>query len=105
VLEHIKDETGALREIRRVLRPDGVAVVQVPVDPALAITVEYEGPDPRDVGHVRRNGRDFARRLESAGFEVTAVRIGDGLAQADLRRLGLNDEPIYLLRPTVAASP
>jgi SAM-dependent methyltransferase len=35
VLEHVEDEDGALREIRRVLRPDGRFVLSVPAFPFL----------------------------------------------------------------------
>jgi SAM-dependent methyltransferase len=98
VLEHLPQEADALREIYRVLRPGAVAVVQVPVDPSLATTVEYGRPDPRDVGHVRRNGRDFPDRLRRAGFHVAGVTASELAPPEQIRLHGLSHEPIYLLR-------
>ena len=98
VLEHIPDEPAALAEIHRVLRPGGQAVLQVPVDWHVDATREYGAPDPRDVGHVRRHGRDFADRITAAGFEVTRVDVADLVDAAYIRRHGLSTEPIFLAR-------
>jgi SAM-dependent methyltransferase len=63
LLEHVPDDAGALAELRRVLRPGGLAALVVPA-----------GPDTYDyydafLGHERRYGRgELARR--AAGFEV-----------------------------------
>jgi SAM-dependent methyltransferase len=57
VLEHIKEDSRALSEIRRILRPNGIAILPVPiVGPA---TVEYHGPNLREFGHVRAPGPDY----------------------------------------------
>lgn len=105
VLEHLPREADALREVYRVLRPGAVAVVQVPVDWNLATTVEYGCPDPRDVGHVRRNGRDFPDRLRSSGFDVVEVNVSDLATEGERQRYGLGAEPIYLLRRAPEAEP
>jgi ubiquinone/menaquinone biosynthesis C-methylase UbiE len=98
VLEHIPAESMALAEIRRVLKPGGVAVLQVPVDSSVATTYEYAEPDPREVGHVRRYGRDFGARIASHGFEVTAVSVNDWLSRETVRQFGFSLEPVFLAR-------
>jgi SAM-dependent methyltransferase len=81
VLEHVADDGAALREIRRVLRPRGRAVLQQPVDESLERTREDPSASPgerlRRFGqedHVRLYGRDFADRLRAAGLHVELVR-------------------------------
>jgi SAM-dependent methyltransferase len=60
VLEHIKDDDAALREIRRVLRPGGMAILPVPI--VQLRTVEYDAPNERESGHVRAPGLDYFDR-------------------------------------------
>src|SRR3954447_6422448 len=40
VLEHVPDDVQAVRELARVLKPDGVALIQIPVDDRLEKTFE-----------------------------------------------------------------
>jgi SAM-dependent methyltransferase len=98
VLEHIAGEGAALREVHRILRPGGLALLQVPWDPALDRTEEYGAPREEEEGHVRRYGRDVAERWASAGFETlfsdAALRIDPGL----VRRLGLDRDIVMLVR-------
>jgi GT2 family glycosyltransferase/SAM-dependent methyltransferase len=103
VLEHLPDESAALGEIHRVLRPGATAIFQVPIDWNSAATKEYEAPDPRDVGHVRRHGRDFGDRLVAAGFEVTAIRALDVLPPETVAHYGLSAEPIFFGRKPIRA--
>ena len=60
VLEHIPDDRRALREIRRVLRPAGVAVLPVPI--TAETTIEFPAPDPEQWNHVRAPGKDYFDR-------------------------------------------
>jgi SAM-dependent methyltransferase len=107
VLEHVDDDLKALSELRRVVRPGGWAMIQVPLDPARAGTVEdptISDPKLREElfgqhDHVRAYGRDYVGRLERAGFAVSEHDVADGLAAEDVQRLGLEQrEPVYLAR-------
>jgi SAM-dependent methyltransferase len=98
VLEHIPAEAKALAEIRRVLKPGGIAILQVPVDRSVGTTYEYDKPDPREVGHVRRYGRDFGQRIASHGFDVTQVSVRDWIPHETIRRFGLSIDPVFLAR-------
>ena len=60
VLEHIQDDHRALAEIRRVLRPGGIAILPVPI--VQERTVEYSGPNAGEAGHVRAPGLDYYER-------------------------------------------
>jgi SAM-dependent methyltransferase len=96
VLEHIPAEGAALAEIYRVLRAGGSALFQVPVDWDAASTRDYPAPDPRDVGHVRRHGRDFGERLARHGFAVDQVEPGHDVSEGMVAQAGLSTEPIFL---------
>jgi len=96
VLEHIPAEAAALSEIRRVLRPGGCAIVQVPVDWTVEKTYEYDKPDPREVGHVRRYGRDFGEHIAEHGFEVQRVGVEDIVDDATIAKFGLCRQPFFL---------
>jgi SAM-dependent methyltransferase len=69
VLEHIKDDNGALRWIRAQLVPGGKLCIYVPALPAL-----YGSLDEA-LGHYRRYQRaELISKLEAAGFRVLWCR-------------------------------
>ncbi len=107
ILEHITDDRTAMREMYRVLKPGGWAVVQVPVleQPGSIEDPSADTPEERTAkfgrfDHVRHYGwQDFTDRLTAAGFEVTTERFGRELSDEQVRKFGLDrDERIYLLR-------
>ncbi|MBV8752044.1 MAG: class I SAM-dependent methyltransferase [Hyphomicrobiales bacterium] len=117
VLEHVPDDRRAMRELRRILRPDGFAIVMVPLvhgvdetneDPAIdtpALRWKYFGSDD----HVRQYGRrDFADRLIASGFAVERLGI-DFFGEGAFRRAGIAaDSVLYVVRKspvTSAANP
>lgn len=95
VLEHVPDDALAMRELRRVLRPTGWAILQVPI--LLAVTDEDPSiTDPEERlrrfaqrDHVRAYGPDYADRLRAAGFEVRLDRYAERLGPEVARRHGL----------------
>jgi predicted SAM-dependent methyltransferase len=78
VLEHIPDDSAAMAEIFRVLKPGGWAMLQVPISLHLAATYEdFSITDPMDRerafgknDHVRIYAMDYVDRLKQAGFAV-----------------------------------
>ncbi len=60
VLEHIPDDKKALSEIRRILKPNSIAVLPVPV--VAEKTIEYPEPVPAEAYHVRAPGLDYFDR-------------------------------------------
>jgi SAM-dependent methyltransferase len=110
VLEHVRDDRAAMRELCRVLKDDGWAVIQVPIDRSLPATREDPSvADPleraRRFGaddHVRLYGRDYVSRLEEAGFEVSVVPFVRELDVASVERYGLlPTEDVHLCRRRV----
>ncbi len=106
VLEHVDDDILAMKEICRVLKPGGFAILQVPFFNPLAETTVSD-PTITDRGqreklfgqddHVRRYGKDYPQRIAAAGltpFEDPFVNI---LTNEQRAEYGLvRDEVIFL---------
>lgn len=63
VLEHIPNDRKAISEIRRILKPNGIAVLPVPL--VAEKTIEYPAPNPNETYHVRAPGLDYFDRYSS----------------------------------------
>ena len=104
VLEHVDNDRAAIREIARVLRPGGWAVIMVPYfdgmltdeDPSITDPAERE----RRFGqqdHVRFYGRDIADRLADAGLHVQPLRADELLPASRLANEGVRPEETAFL--------
>ncbi len=103
VLEHVADDRKAMKELFRVLKPGGWAILQVPMS-ASDKTLEdpsVDTPEARErifgqYDHVRLYGSDYRQRLEAAGFKVKVDPYVKTLGAENARRLGLlMNEDIY----------
>jgi len=104
VLEHIDDELKATKEIYRVLKPGGWAILQVPLDSSLETTYEdINITDPKErekhfgqYDHIRLYGRDYAQRLEKSGLKVTTDDFVKKFSDDEVERYRFDkDEMIY----------
>lgn len=85
VLEHIPEDIDAMKEIFRVLKRGGDALLQVPISKNSPATVEdftIEDHKKREelfgqFDHCRIYGQDYITRLESVGFQVQRINISD----------------------------
>ena len=81
VLEHITDDTKAMQELYRVLKPGGMGIFQIPQDLSRATTFEDNSiTDKKErakvfgqYDHVRVYGRDYFDKLRSIGFKVEEI--------------------------------
>ncbi len=78
VLEHIPDDTKAMQELFRVLKPGGMAILQIPQDLKREKTFADDSIIDQkkrakifgQYDHVRIYGRDYFDKLRSIGFKV-----------------------------------
>jgi SAM-dependent methyltransferase len=122
VLEHIPEDIDVGREMSRVLRPDGMALIQVPVNPALSATYETSAPTgadrKREYGqhdHVRVYAADVIERLGKVFARVDRVDYAARFPPHERRRMGLVEpsrwrgEDVYVCsvtaRPSTSALP
>lgn len=105
VLEHVKDDQKGMREMYRVLRKGGIALIQSTVFNNLSQTYEdpkITSPSARikafgQHDHVRKYGTDFFNRLSRAGFNITIDDYAKKLGENKVKRYALNPfEGIYL---------
>ena len=107
VLEHVADDIRAVAEIRRVLCPDGFAILQTPYAALLQHTWSDPGIDSDAArlqaygqeDHVRLFGRDIFERFASSGLEPCMETHSSLLAKYDANQFGVNEaEPFFLFR-------
>lgn len=97
VLEHVEDDRRVMGEILRVLKPGGLAILQVPQDPDRDVTYEdplITGPKEREKhfgqkDHLRLYGRDYSSRLRQAGFNVVEWSVIDHFLPEEIERFRL----------------
>lgn len=94
VLEHIPDDTKAMCEIYRVLKPNGMAILQIPQDLNREVTFEDDTITNKkerakifgQYDHVRIYGRDYFDNLRSVGFKVDEVDYTSKLSEKDIEK-------------------
>lgn len=104
VFEHISDDRKAMDEVYRVLKPGGVALLDVPIDHNREETYEdwsITSPEERTKAfwqwdHVRLYGRDYPQKLRAVGFSVKEDQLISHLPEHQRTRFGLEAEPNYL---------
>ena len=97
VLEHIPDDTKAIQELYRVLKPNGMGIFQIPQDLSREKTFEDDTiTDQKErakifgqYDHVRVYGKDYFNKLRSVGFKVNEVDYTKKIAPDKLERYAL----------------
>lgn len=92
VLEHIPDDTKAMKELYRVLSPGGIAILQIPQELNRATTFEDNSITSKkerarifgQYDHVRVYGRDYFDKLRSIGFKVKEVDYTNMLTPSEI---------------------
>ncbi|SFN79593.1 Methyltransferase domain-containing protein [Paenimyroides ummariense] len=94
VLEHIPDDTKAMQELYRILKPGGMAILQIPQDLSREKTFEDNSIiDKKErakifgqYDHVRVYGRDYFDKLRRIGFKVDEVNYTAKLSKEEVEK-------------------
>lgn len=105
VLEHIPDDTKAMSELWRVMKPGGWGIFQIPQDLNRETTFEDNSITDKkqrakvfgQYDHVRIYGRDYFKTLEKAGFTVNPVPYSSQLSKEEVDRYRLSQSEIIPL--------
>ena len=97
VLEHITDDTKAMQELYRVLKPKGMGIFQIPQELSRNKTFEDDSiTDRKDrakifgqYDHVRVYGRDYFDKLRTVGFKVDEIDYTKKIEEKELERFCL----------------
>ncbi|MEH6513899.1 MAG: methyltransferase domain-containing protein, partial [Maribacter arcticus] len=97
VLEHIPNDTKAMSELYRVLRPGGWGIFQIPQDLKREKTFEDNSITDKverakifgQYDHVRIYGRDYFNKLRTFGFTVNEVDFTKQLTPEEINRYRL----------------
>jgi SAM-dependent methyltransferase len=109
VLEHVADYPASLRELSRVLKLGGMAILQTPFSAKLEATWSDNGIDDDrsrlhaygQEDHVRLFGKDIFERFAVAGLTSRVQGHDELLPDVDARTFGVNRaEPFFLYERT-----
>ncbi len=97
VLEHIPDDTKAMQEMYRILKPRGWGIFQIPQDLKREKTFEDDSITNKkerakifgQYDHVRIYGRDYFDKLRSFGFTVEEVDYTATLSAQEIEKYRL----------------
>lgn len=104
VLEHIPEDRKAMSEIARILRPDGWAILQVPISYLIEKTIEdfsIVDPKEREIrfgqnDHVRVYASDYMERLIESGLDISLISTSEYLEDQEIIRFGvIKEENIF----------
>jgi predicted SAM-dependent methyltransferase len=98
VLEHIEEDTKAMQELYRVLKPGGLGIFQIPQDISKKITYEDSSITSSEerkkhfgqYDHVRIYGKDYFNKLRNVGFEVEEIKSSSIVRTEDIEKYCLS---------------
>jgi len=102
VLEHIQDDSKAMNELFRVMKPNGWGILQIPIrineektyEDFSITSAEERKKHFGQYDHVRWYGRDYFTRLEMAGFTVEQWKVSEHFTKEDIEKYVLSSSEI-----------
>ena len=103
VLEHVDDDKKAMKEIKRVMKKEGFAILQVPfyypIPNNTLEDISIISPSERErsygqADHVRKYGRDYDKRIRSQGMKVNKSKFIYSFTKEEKKLYGLQENEI-----------
>ncbi len=110
VLEHVDNEDKALKELFRITKAGGYAILQTPFSSKLTVTFSDVGIDTPKArlhaygqeDHVRIFGLDIEKKISSAGFISHLSTHKELLPHINAKMYGVNEiEPFFLFEKSI----
>lgn len=96
VLEHVPDDKQAMREFCRVLKKNGWAILNVPIngrktfEDSTIVTPQERLKAFGQEDHVRWYGQDYIERLSASGFKVKTFKTNDLVSDSEAKKMGIS---------------
>lgn len=105
VLEHIKEEEKAMKEVMRCIKPAGKIILSVPIcweeetfESDEIVTAQEREKYYGQGDHVRLYGNDFQKRMEAYGFTVRRYSYHENQYGENIRKMALlENDTIWIL--------
>lgn len=102
VLEHIPNDTKAMQELYRILKPGGMGIFQIPQDLSRTTTFEDNSiTDARErakifgqYDHVRVYGRDYFDKLRAVGFVVEEIEYAKTYSDTEIEKFRIKKDEV-----------
>ncbi len=111
VLEHVRDDIAAMKEIHRVLKPGGWAILQIPFfSPVPDVTFEDASITDKRMrekifgqdDHVRKYGRDYPARIARSGLQPVEDTFAAQLTEQQATHYGISrGEVLFVGKKTI----
>ena len=105
LLEHVEDDRRAMAELYRILKRGGWGIMLVPEDRALTATFEDDTITDAEertrifgqYDHRRIYGRDYDKRLKTAGFRVERIVYSEHLSSEQRQRYAIGSDDLVVV--------
>lgn len=80
VIEHLEDDKKALKDIRKILKPDGILVITTPSIHAPLYKMGLLNKFDKEVGHLRRySNKGLESLVKANGFTIVSIGMHEGI--------------------------
>jgi len=103
VLEHVQDDKKAIKEIHRVMKKDGFAILQVPfyypipdktIENKLITSKKEREKIYGQSDHLRKYGKDYDKRILSQELKVKKSNFIDSFSKEEKKYYGLQEKEV-----------